>query len=211
MPDRPSTLERLVFFSDAVFAIAITLLAIDIRLPAGVPDTEAALAAALAELRPELFAFALSFGVVGAFWLGHLRTLRVVQRADGRFVLLNLVFLFFIALLPFPTSVVARHGDLPLGTSVYAAFIAATGLASLGVWVYATGPGGLAPELPEGLARANALRVLVVPVLFLLSIPASLVNPLLADVFWVASFPAQAIVTRLLGIGAEIDHSLSAG
>jgi hypothetical protein len=106
-------LERLVFFSDAVFAIAITLLALDLRLPDRTGGyTDATLLDALSGLMPSLFAFALSFVILATFWLGHFRTFRAVVRSDGWLVTINLVFLFFIALLPFPTSIVAAV-DLP--------------------------------------------------------------------------------------------------
>lgn len=208
MAERPSTLERLVFFSDAVFAIAITLLAIDLRLPPLASDTDQALLAAIWDARGGLFAFFLSFFIVGAFWIGHLRTLHSIARTDGRFVALNLVFLFFVALVPFPTSVLAVHGDLAFGAIVYAAFIGIASLASAGLWWYATRLGGLADVTPA-LAHAVEIRVLVTPAMFLLSIPAALVSPVLAELVWLASFPATALVSRRLRIGSAMERSLS--
>ncbi|HET7026459.1 MAG TPA: TMEM175 family protein [Candidatus Limnocylindrales bacterium] len=210
MLERPSTLERLVFFSDAVFAIAITLLAIDLRLPATLsPNDNGSLAAAFHDALPELFAFALSFFIVATFWMGHLRTMRATERTNSRFVALNLLFLFFIALLPFPTSVIAQHGDLSLGAIAYAAFGAVTGLVSNSLWLYATRVGGLAPRVSPELSRSVALRGLVGPALFAISIPVALVSPFAAEIVWVFTMPATLLVSNRLGVERAIEASLS--
>ncbi|MCA9908698.1 MAG: DUF1211 domain-containing protein, partial [Anaerolineae bacterium] len=92
-------LERLIFFSDAVFAIAITLLALEIRLP---PSTEEALSDqalldALLALGPRYLAYALSFWIIGAFWIAHHRRYRTINRYDGRLLQLNLLLLMVLA------------------------------------------------------------------------------------------------------------------
>ena len=115
------SLDRLVNFSDAVFAIAITLLALDVRL-SGLDMTaiRPPLAPQIIELLPNLFAFALSFVVIGGYWVAHHRLFKYVERYDTRMLWLNLVVLFFIGLLPFPTQVVAEYGDTTLGVQIYA-------------------------------------------------------------------------------------------
>jgi uncharacterized membrane protein len=85
-------LDRLVFFSDAVFAIAITLLAIDIRLPDRAGGyTEATLQQALIDVLPGIFAFGVSFTVIALFWVGHYRTFRVTERVTPALAALNLL------------------------------------------------------------------------------------------------------------------------
>jgi uncharacterized membrane protein len=191
-------LERLILFSDAVFAIAITLLAIDLRLPehAGSYD-DRGLIAALLDLGPAILAYVLSFFVIAMFWVGHLRTFRVIVRADSRFVGLNCVFLAFVAIVPFPTSVVAREGNLPSAAILYAAF--GTGLATLStlLWVYAARVGHLVSErvTPE-VARHVTYLAAIVPLIFLLSIPIALVNPYVAEAVWLATAPAQMLLSR---------------
>src|SRR4051794_4423800 len=84
--------ERLLFFSDAVFAIAITLLIIDIRLPALPSDaTEQDVIDAIRAMLPSLFAYALSFATIGLYWLAHWRRYRYVSGVDERLVALNLL------------------------------------------------------------------------------------------------------------------------
>ncbi len=198
------TLERIVFFSDAVFAIAITLLAIELRapdLPAG--QTDATFLAALADVLPSLFAFVLSFTVIAAFWVGHYRTFRYVVDADGRLVAINFAFLFCIAILPFPTSIMARQGDLSSAAIIYAVFGVATGSLSTLLWVYPSRIAHLAaPTVTPSIARYITYRAAVIPIVFALSIPAALVNPTLAWAMWFAAAPIQAIVTRRYKLGA---------
>jgi uncharacterized membrane protein len=192
------TLERIVYFSDAVFAIAITLLAIDLRVPELPPgQTDATFLETLATLRPSIVAFAISFVVIAAFWVGHYRTFRYIVDADGRLIAINLAFLFSIAILPFPTSIIAREGDLPSATIIYAGFGFVTGALSTLLWLYPARIGHLvSPAVTPEIARYVTLRSAVIPVVFAISIPVALVSPALAWVVWVLAAPIQSILFR---------------
>ena len=103
-------LDRLIFFSDGVFAIAITLLVLNVAIPvasqvSGSSDFVSLLLAAL----PRLFAYALSFFVIGAYWMAHQRTFHFIERYDRTLAWLNLVFLLFVALVPFPTGLISEY------------------------------------------------------------------------------------------------------
>ena len=157
---------------------------------------------------PSIFAFVISFVVIAAFWVGHYRTFRVVVRTDGRLIALNLAFLFCIAALPFPTSVLARHGDLAIAAILYAVFGVVTGALST-VAVALSGSGGARGADRD--ARDRSLRdvsSVVVPVVFALSIPLALVSPYAAEVLWVLMVPAQVIVSHRLGIQGALESSL---
>src|SRR5512137_1560994 len=91
-----SGLERIFLFTDAVMAIAITLLVLDLRVPEG----PAGLGRALIALWPSYLSYLLSFVIIGNYWLSHHRLFRAIGRYDDRLVWLSLLFLFFIALLP---------------------------------------------------------------------------------------------------------------
>jgi len=200
-------LERLVFFSDAVFAIAITLLAIDIRLPE-LPDgvTDAGVRDAILGLWPQLFAFALSFLVIAQFWIGHYRTFRYVEHVNGRLVAINLALLFCVALLPFPTSVVAQVGDRPSGAVLYAGFITVAGTVSTLLWAYPMVIAGLSGgRVSPDLAGRITKRASVIPVMFGLSIPVALVAPGYAWILWVGALVVQEVVTRALGIHGPLE------
>jgi uncharacterized membrane protein len=103
-------LDRLVFFSDAVFAIAITLLVLDIE----VPDFPRAISVAdswrvLGENGPSFFAFALSVLVIGRFWMGHHQRFRALRQFDERLMWPNMLYLMAIAFMPFSTAFLGRN------------------------------------------------------------------------------------------------------
>jgi uncharacterized membrane protein len=192
------TLERIVFFSDAVFAIAITLLAIDLRVPA-LPggQTDRSFLEALATLGPSLFAFCISFLAIALFWVGHYRTFRYVVDADGRLIAINLGFLFSVAILPFPTSIIAAQAQLPSAAIVYASFVVVTGIMSTVLWIYPAQVAHLvSPGVTPAIARHVTIRAAVIPIVFGLSIPVALISPPLAWLMWFLAAPVQAIVTR---------------
>ena len=178
-------LERIVFFSDAVMAIAITLLAIDLKVPeiaTSVAATE--LPRALRDLGPQFMSFIISFFVIGIYWMSHHRYFRFIQRYDGGLIALNLLFLLFIVLMPFVASLFGQYYYLPLGMSVYAAAVAATGLSMGALWWYASHHHRLIDEhLDEQFIRARSIA-LAVPLLFLVSIPFTFVSRTLAVILW---------------------------
>jgi uncharacterized membrane protein len=178
-------LERIVFFSDAVMAIAITLLAIDLKVPEIASSAAAAeLPRSLGELGPRFMSFLISFFVIGIYWMSHHRYFRFIKRYDGGLIMLNLLFLLFIVLMPFVASLFGQYYYLPLGMSVYAAAVAATGLSMGALWWYASHHHRLIDEhLDEQFIRARSIA-LAVPLLFLVSIPFTFVSRTLAVALW---------------------------
>lgn len=197
-------IERLAFFCDAVFAIALTLLAIDLRLPdSAAIATSGQLLAALADLSPRLYSFALSFLVIVLFWIGSYRTFRFVQRVDGPFIGLNLGLLFLVVLLPFPTSVLGDHGGLLAAVVLYGVLAGITSIFSTAVWVYASGPGKLlSPEVTPAIARYITWRAALVPVVLIGALPLALIAPQVPLVVWLAIAPAQLLMDRTHRLGA---------
>src|SRR5207237_4400 len=118
-------LDRLVFFSDAIFAIAITLLVIEIHVPdlTGIV-TEQRLADALLDNIPQYIGFLVSFFVIGRFWIGHHRTLGRLSRAEPRLIWVNLLFLLTIAFMPFPTAVISNFASSRVAVGVYTVWLA---------------------------------------------------------------------------------------
>ncbi len=114
---------RLEAFADAVFAIAITLLIIEIRLP---PHDEVVqrggLVSALLHLWPSYLGYLISFVVIGIMWANHYNLMKLVDRVDHGFITLNLLLLLCIAFLPFPTAVMAEHLTDPHERAVAVAF-----------------------------------------------------------------------------------------
>jgi uncharacterized membrane protein len=125
---------RLLALSDGVFAIAMTLLALDIAVPVGL--SSAGFEEALGDVMPSVWAYVLSFLVIAAFWRGHHQVFRYVEKVDGTVIKLGLLSLGLIALMPFPTTLLAEYGDLPESVAVYSGAVAVMGdMADLAVTV----------------------------------------------------------------------------
>lgn len=178
-------LERLVFFTDAVFAIAITLLALEIRLPAGETAlTERQLAGQLLRMWPQYLAYILSFLVIGVFWMGHHRRFSHIERLDRRLMWLNLLLLMSVAFLPFPTRLISEYGNRT-ATVFYALAMSVTGLLSAAAWAYASsGHRLVSAGLSDQEIRSERLRSLLIPLVFLLSTGPALASPEAAQFSW---------------------------
>jgi uncharacterized membrane protein len=134
------TLERLVFFSDAVFAIAITLLVLEIKVPAlpkGSPDD--LYWQALADLIPSFMGYVLSFAVIGVFWIGHHRAFAMAGRYSGRVLGWNMALLGVIAFMPFVTAFDAHNLNQHVPGMVYCGTLLVAGLLNAAVVHVATG------------------------------------------------------------------------
>lgn len=128
--------ERLVFFSDAVFAVAITLLALDIRLPPSEHLSEGQLQRALVAIAPKYLAYLVSFVAVGLIWLGHHRKFQFIRRHDAILLRINLLLLMVVALVPFATSVLSES-FYPTSVILYSCVMCALSLLSAAVWAWA--------------------------------------------------------------------------
>jgi uncharacterized membrane protein len=187
--------DRILYFSDAIFAIAITLLIVDLQVP-DVPDLDSA--EQLRETIPQMGGFALSFAVIGLFWVAHHGLFRYIKGLNRSLVLLNLLFLGCIAFLPYPTSLLSASGDQVPATIFYAASIAAAGLTEAAVWLYAIHIRELAlPGVPPAVHRWILLRILMTPAVFLLSIPVAVFQPAVAKYLWVLLFLSGLVLRRL--------------
>jgi uncharacterized membrane protein len=126
--------ERILLFSDAVFAIAITLLALEVRLP----EVEAAAVPhALWALLPEIGVYALSFIIIGLYWVNHHHMFRYIVRYDYILIWLNIFLLLCIAFLPVASSIVGHYDD-PFAILFYCIVLCLTSLTNIFVWWYAS-------------------------------------------------------------------------
>jgi uncharacterized membrane protein len=191
-------LERLIFFSDAVFAIAITLLALDLRLPnGGDSPSNAQLLAQLLELWPKYLAYGVSFLAIGTFWLGHHRRFRFIKSYDRALFTLNLPFLMVIAFVPFPTSVISESGNRT-ATIFYALTMTLGGLMLAALWWHASWHNRLTdPGLDAPQARRQFVPMLLTVGLFVLSIGLAFLNEGLARFSWLAVVPISRYGQRV--------------
>lgn len=184
-------LERLVLFSDAVMAIAMTLLVVDLRVPEtlGPTATDAELRAAIADLGQSFLGVGLSFMVIAVWWVGHNRLFRALRTGDGPIVALNFVFLAAVAFLPFPTNLIGRWVNLSAAVVLYAVTNLVAGGALFVMRWHADRSGLLARE--PALERRRRLAISsVAPIGFAASIPIALVDASLAALSWLLFVPA---------------------
>jgi uncharacterized membrane protein len=160
-----NSLGRLLALSDGIFAIAMTLLALDLKLPElGGHVTDGELRHALADNWRAYLSFIISFRVAGTYWSVHRRTMRSVTTLDSRMVRRTLSVLLLVAALPFPASVLATYGSEPSALAFYAAYNLLLNLAVLRL---------LAHDRIQAAARGNdePLRLIGDVVVFALCIP----------------------------------------
>jgi uncharacterized membrane protein len=152
-------LTRIEAFSDGVFAIVVTLLVLELKVPAlGHHDSVAELAHALRELLPKFLSWLISFIIVCKFWLNHHHILGLARHADYGFVWLNSIFLLGQSFIPFPTALMGEYPDNPLAVSFFGIVFAINTLLFLALQAYIVGR-LIKPELaalqdPHGVAKA---------------------------------------------------------
>jgi len=203
--ERSGVLERVVFFSDAVFAIAITLLIFDVRAPILVAlNPDSSLLDQLGTMSGQLFAFVVGFLVIGSYWSSHLRVFRVVVRIDLALIWINLGFLFWIVAMPFVT---ATLGDNPLSRAtvvLFAAVQVAAGLFQVLMWRYVVRHPVLVSEpLPALVARNVMFQLLEAPIVFFASILVTIVaGPVVGAWTWVGIAVLRGLMARVYPIPA---------
>jgi uncharacterized membrane protein len=136
-----NAVERTVHFSDAVVAIAITLLTLELRLPEGLAPGE--VAGHLLDTLSGHFAFLVSFWVIASYWISHHRIFNRIGAHDGALLRINFVFLMWVVLLPFSTSMVVEYGGSRLIWDVYVSHLLLISITLSWLWRYASKDGRL--------------------------------------------------------------------
>lgn len=177
-------LERMILFSDAVFAIAITLLVIEIKIPGketlegGVSDHSILIA--LGHLIPKFVGFIISFLLIGMYWTVHHRMFGFVTNFDNKLLWMNLFFLFFIALMPFSTGFYSEYSgkelfiyDLKVPMTFYVLNFCCVGFLNYLMWkrICNTAHNLADPPVNPEVARFAKARSLLVPCIFLMMLP----------------------------------------
>jgi len=192
-------LDRVIAFSDGVFAIAITLLVLNFKLPeVSGPDLDRELFDAIAADWGLWFSFALSFAIIARFWLVHHRHSMLLRGIDTRFLVLNLVLLAFVVVLPYPTEILGEYGNAT-AVAVYAATMALTGLSSAFLWRHAHRAGLLDSRLDPAWVKHTTARGFMIPLVFLVSIPLVFIDAVYAQLFWLSLLVLGAVFRRRYG------------
>lgn len=182
---------RLNALSDGLFAIVLTLLVLDIRLPEGV--SEAASASELLMLIvPSLSGYLITFLIAGLYWMLHLRLVESLRLVTSQVLFLNLMLLLVVGLLPFSTAALTANNNL--GYPLYCVNMALIGLTQAALWGYASAAGLLTEEQNEpGHVRRVLGRMLTAPAVFILTLVLMPLVPAFASYMPFALIPAQLL------------------
>jgi uncharacterized membrane protein len=155
-------LHRLIMVSDGVFAIAMTLLAIEIHPPEHwTGDTQVLVNSML----PMLSAYAISFAAIGGYWVGHRRAFSFITHADGWIVAMNFLVLALVALLPAGVELIYANGARGIGLTAYLGLIAAIGAAQGLMWGYAVVRRLVDPAVTPAYGLVSSLSSILIPVI----------------------------------------------
>jgi uncharacterized membrane protein len=186
---------RVLSFSDGLFAIAMTLLVVAIGIPTlSDGDSVNELAEALNDLSPELISFFISFAVIGRYWVAHHLFFAQLDAMDRGLIALNLIYLAFIAFLPFPTALLGEYFENPLSVVIYAVNVGLVSGMEVVLFRHAHRKGLLSAKLPVEVYRWGAAMQLFPVAFFLASIPVAFLNTGVAVAMWVVSGPLGALV-----------------
>jgi len=193
---------RLLTLADGIFAIAMTLLVLDLRLPE-TPGVD--LATRLGSLIPRFGTFVVSFVVLGVFWFAHHQTFHFVVRVNRTLVWLSVLFFMGVALIPFVASVLGANYNDPIALTLYGGVIGLLTVLGYVVWWYLTGERGLVVGgLDPDLVRKVSQWIAVGPSIALVAIVLAFVNPLISlliylvlPVLFIAFNPVDSYFERL--------------
>jgi uncharacterized membrane protein len=161
------SLERIATLSDGVFAIAMTLIVLEIHVPDPGPiHSEQDLWAAIVGLSPRLVTYFLSFLTLGIFWSGQQTQLHLFARADRNLSWLHLAVLSSVALMPFSTSLLAEFISFRIALLLYWVNILLFGVTIYAAWTYALHARLLRDDVPPGTARVITRRIVVAQALY---------------------------------------------
>jgi uncharacterized membrane protein len=180
-------MSRLNNLSDGVFAIALTLLAFDLRLPADAPIGNLSPNQLLA-LAPKFTVYLISFIVIGGAWGAHQRMLSQIKRGDGVLVWFNLFCLLFVALIPASAALLGRYLLDFLAITCFALDVALIQLTTLWLWRHASRTGLINPMLDPRVIKSIGRRLNLSTVIFVLSIPLALWNTWITYLLWIGLF-----------------------
>ncbi|MGW2958666.1 TMEM175 family protein [Streptomyces sp. NPDC001220] len=187
--------ERLAMLGDAVFAIAITLLALDITVPEGLHDSE--VAHAVRELFPAIGAYLLSFAVIGVLWLTQHALFTRIADVDRSLLYLYFALLAVVAALPFPTKLLSQYGETTTATACYSGAIALSlGLLCAMYLRLLTAPALATADVEPGRLRTAVRSNLLVVLVFATAIPVAFWSPTLAKYWWLLAIPVRAVHRR---------------
>ncbi len=179
-------MSRLKNLSDGVFAIALTLLVLDLRIPEAVLAGD--LTTKLLELAPKVLVYLISFVVIGGAWGSHQRMLAQIKRGDGVLVWLNLFSLLSVSIVPASAALLGRFPTTFVPIACFAINVVLIQLTAQWLWRHASRHGLTNPTLDERVVESIGRRLNLGAIVFGLSIPLALLSTSLSYLLWIGTF-----------------------
>jgi uncharacterized membrane protein len=194
---------RVLTFNDGLYAIAMTLLIVSIAVPT-ISDTDSVsdLADALNDLTPNFISFFISFVVIGRYWIAHHQFVSLLESMDQAFIFLNLIYLAFIAFLPFPTALLGEYFENPLSVAIYATNVGIVSAMEVALFRRAYRANLLRQRLTPEVYRFGVMASLSPVAFFALSIPVAFLSTTLAVAMWFLAVPFGIAMNRRAPEGA---------
>jgi uncharacterized membrane protein len=178
------SVERLAALSDGVFAVAMTLLVLDLHAPAAEAiHSEQNLTSSLVALAPKFTMYLMSFMTLGIFWVGQQSQLNHLSRSDRSLSWIHLAFLFFVSMTPFSTTLLAEFNTYRIALVVYWLNILCLGATLYFSWVCALGSGLVKEDLSTAVSSAIKRRIIIAQALYAIGALLSLI-----DTYWSIAF-----------------------
>ena len=203
------SVHRIEALTDGIFAVAMTLLVIDLKVPeVAQVHSVSDLIQAIANLSPKFLAWLISFLVLALFWFGHHRTFGYVRQATGRLLALNLTQLAFVSLMPFSSALIGQYGGVLFSQIVYGANMVAVAVFSLSIsrYVYRHPELSSAP-MPLGAYRGSQIRIFALITISAIAVAIGAVSPGLGNIAFVLMAIVMPVSRR---IEARINAKLQA-
>ena len=191
--------DRMIFFTDAVYAIAMTLLIVTVELPrvhGDVTDPKV-LWDAISDSGPKILGFFIGFVLLGRYWLAHHEFATLLRATDRALMSVNLVYLAFVAFLPFPTALIGGYEENPLSVTLFGLTLAAISGMETVLFAVADRHDLMRRRLPRDAFRYGVVASTAPVAIFLLSIPLAFVlSPTIALLSWLIAIPVQIAINR---------------
>jgi uncharacterized membrane protein len=196
--DESITTARLVSFSDGVFAIAVTLLVFNIKVPALYPtEVHERLPGVIFAMMPIFVTYLLTFLVIAIYWIFHHRMLNLVVRIDKPFLWMNIYFLLFISFIPFPAALLGTYTSETFSFIFYIGSMIAVSCLAMLMLGYSSGKSGLIKDgVPRAFIRYLFFRQFTTVFVFITSIPVVIFEPSWAKYYLFLIFPIHQLTKK---------------
>lgn len=187
-----------ISFGDALFAFSITIMTLSIQLP-NIPThtlSQSQIISELLQLRPQFEIYVISFFVIGLYWISYHVVFNHIVNSYATTTWLNLLFLFFITLISFATSLLITYGNYSFVFILYNVVLIITGTLLCLIWYNAVRLNHVDNTLNAATKKDILYDTLITPVIFAISIPVFFVNADIAHYFWLLLLPSKIIIRK---------------